>query len=60
MKKRTMLWFGRRVGERTRLPKPARVVMERLTRKTEPEGARARAIRSAPFGSKLRRLFKIT
>ena len=43
---------GRRVGERTRLPKPARVVLERLTKKTEPEGARAGAVRSAPFGSK--------
>ena len=30
---------GRRVGERTRLPKPTRVVIERLTKKTEPEGA---------------------
>jgi hypothetical protein len=45
---------GRRVGERTRLPKPACVVMERLTKKTEPEGARAGAIPSAPFGSQLR------
>jgi hypothetical protein len=45
---------GRRAGERARLPKPARVVRERLTKKTEPEGARVGAIRSAPFGSKLR------
>jgi hypothetical protein len=30
---------GRRAGERTRLPKRARVVIERLTKKTEPEGA---------------------
>ena len=30
---------GRRVGERTRLPKPTRVVIERLTKKAEPEGA---------------------
>ena len=30
---------GRRVGERTRLPKPTRVVKEWLTKKTEPEGA---------------------
>jgi len=30
---------GRWVGERTRLPKPTRVVIERLTKKTEPEGA---------------------
>jgi len=36
-----------------RLPKRARVVGERLTKKTEPEGARAGAIRSAPFGSKV-------
>ena len=45
---------GRRAGERARLPKPTRVVIERLTKKTEPEGARAGAIQSAPFGSKLR------
>jgi hypothetical protein len=44
---------GRRVGERTRLPKWTRVVIEQLTKKTEPEGARARAIPSAPFGSKV-------
>jgi hypothetical protein len=44
---------GRRVGERTRLPKPTRVVIGRLTQTTEPEGARAGAIQSAPFGSKL-------
>ena len=30
---------GRRVGGRTCLPKPTRVVVERLTKKTEPEGA---------------------
>ena len=30
---------GRRVGARARLPKPTRVVIERLTKKTEPEGA---------------------
>ena len=32
-------WDGRRAGERTRLPKPTRVVIEWLTKKTEPEGA---------------------
>jgi hypothetical protein len=32
-------WDGRRDGERARLPKRARVVEERLTNKTEPEGA---------------------
>ena len=31
-------WDGRNVGERARLPKRARVVKERLTNKTEPEG----------------------
>ena len=30
---------GRRADERTRLPKRTRVVIERLTKKTEPEGA---------------------
>ena len=30
---------GRRAGGRTCLPKPTRVVVERLTKKTEPEGA---------------------
>ena len=45
---------GRRAGGRARLPEPARVVIERLTKKTEPEGAKAGAVRSAPFGSKLR------
>ena len=30
---------GRRAGARTRLPKPTRVVIEWLTKKTEPEGA---------------------
>jgi len=44
---------GRRVGEHARLPKRARVVMERWTKKTEPEGAGPGAIRSAPFGSKV-------
>lgn len=44
---------GRRVGDRARLPKPARVVKERLTKNTEPEGAGSGAIRSAPFGSKI-------
>src|ERR671922_2813914 len=43
---------GCRVGDCARLPKPARVIMERLTKKTEPEGARAGVIWSAPFGSK--------
>src|SRR4051794_38001750 len=46
-------WDGRNVGERTRLPKRARVVKEGLTNKTEPEGARAGDVRSAPFGSKV-------
>ncbi len=45
---------GHRAGERTRLPKATRVVLERLTKQTEPEGVEAGAIRSAPFGSKLR------
>src|SRR5438034_6036937 len=43
---------GRRTDEHTRLPKRSRVVIEQLTKKTEPEGVRAGAIRSAPFGSK--------
>ena len=43
---------GRRAGGRTHLPKGTRVVRKRLPKKTEPEGARAGAIRSAPFGSK--------
>ena len=30
---------GRRAGGRTRLPRPTRVVIEGLTKKTEPEGA---------------------
>jgi hypothetical protein len=48
------LWRdGRRVGERARLPKRACVVVERLTKKTEPEGAGSGAIQSAPFGSKI-------
>ncbi len=39
-----VFWFrrwrdGRSAGERTRLPKPTRVVIEWLTKKTEPEGA---------------------
>ena len=46
---------GRRAGERTRLSKAALVVMERLTKITEPAGARTAAIRSTPFGSKLGR-----
>ena len=44
---------GRREGERTRLPRSRRVVIERLTKKTEPEGAGSGIIRSAPFGSKV-------
>ena len=44
---------GRSAGERTRLPKAARVVVKRLTKKTEPEGARTGAIQSTPFGSEL-------
>src|SRR5262249_50302253 len=44
---------GRRVGESARLPKSARGVEERLTKKTEPEGAGSGIIRSAPFGSKV-------
>ena len=48
------LWRdGRRVGERARLPKSTRVVIKRLTKKTEPEGAGSGIIRSAPFGSKV-------
>src|SRR3954464_11576563 len=42
---------GRGIGERTHLPKRARLVIERLTKKHEPEGARAKP--SAPFGSKI-------
>ena len=34
---------GRRAGEGTRLPKRARVVIERLTKKTEPEGVGSRS-----------------
>jgi len=30
---------GRKTGERARLPKPTRVVLEQLPKKTEPEGA---------------------
>ena len=44
---------GRRAGERTRLPKRARVIVEWLTKKTEPEGVGQEQIQSAPFGSKL-------
>jgi hypothetical protein len=43
---------GRRAGGGARLPKARRVVRERLPKKTEPEGARAGAVQSAPFGSK--------
>ena len=44
---------GRRTDERmTRLPKTARMIVERLTKKTEPEGAGVETIQSAPFGSK--------
>jgi len=48
------LWRdGRRVGERARLRKSTRAVIERLTKKSELEGAGSGAIRSAPFGSKV-------
>jgi hypothetical protein len=39
-----------------RLPKPARVVVERLANKTEPEGAGPEWIAPAPFGSKVGKL----
>jgi len=44
---------GRRVGERTRLPKAARVVIERLTKKTSRREQGREQSQSAPFGSKL-------
>ena len=44
---------GRKAGERARWPRPARVIKERLTKKTEPEGARTGSLQSAPFGSKV-------
>jgi hypothetical protein len=45
--------MGARVGARARLPKRARVVEERLTNKTEPEGTGQENVQSAPFGSKV-------